>query len=107
MVYWMDSPVIGVHRTRGDRRDQHDCRPFRGDAQGGVSAERFETPLVGGAARPGFPPEGETGKGGLFPPEPTAYLTRQCRAYPRRLTNSLRPLKTPNSPLPLFFRPPC
>ena len=39
----------------------------------GVSAERFEIPLVGGAARlwrrggnlpaPAFPPEGETGKG--------------------------------------------
>src|SRR6266436_6199219 len=56
----------------------HTARPAEGGCTRGVSAERFETPLVGRAAcfwrrggnppAPAFPRRGETGKGAIKPP---------------------------------------
>src|SRR5258708_15828849 len=75
------------HRKFRTRLRPTECFPgTAGGCARGVSAERFETPLAGGAAasrrasglrwrvacaawgepaRPGLPPEGETGKGDL------------------------------------------
>src|SRR5579863_5557224 len=76
----------------------------------GVSAERFETPLVGGAARfwrlggnpptPAFPREGETGKGAIQIPCCRRLITSAAdpesvvRCPPRK---SLQPLESRNS----------
>src|SRR5579864_4170611 len=74
----------------------------------GVSAERFETPLVGGAARfwrlggnpptPAFPREGETGKGAIQIPCCRRLITSAaapgiCRptATPQVLTATQKP----------------
>src|ERR1700688_593730 len=69
---------------RSDYQSYQTARATEGDRARGISAERFEIPLAGGVAasvpasavgwratcaawgepaRPGFPPEGETGKG--------------------------------------------
>src|ERR1700688_2604868 len=74
---------------RSDYQSYQTARATEGDRARGISAERFEIPLAGGVAasvpasavgwratcaawgepaRPGFPPEGETGKGEInFP----------------------------------------
>jgi hypothetical protein len=59
----------------GDRRDQARLQAISGGCTRGVSAERFETPLVGGAARfwrrggnppaPAFPQRGKRERGAL------------------------------------------
>src|SRR6266478_4343297 len=80
--------------------------PAEGGCTRGVSAKRFEPPLVGGAARlwrrggnppaPAFPRRGETGKGGTLPARAYCLPHMQMPGL-THAGNSLRPLKTPNS----------
>src|SRR5439155_27299463 len=88
----------------------HTARPAEGGCTRGVSAERFETPLVGRAAcfwrrggnppAPAFPRRGETGKGAIKPPCCRRHLlTHYARMPPACVLpcKSLRPLKNRNS----------
>src|SRR6266851_1289122 len=89
----------------------HTARPAEGGCTRGVSAERFETPLVGRAAcfwrRGGNPPPrlspgGGNGKGGdqtSLLPQASACALRQNTARLRPPRKPLRPLKSQNSRL--------
>src|SRR6266704_1507682 len=90
----------------------HTARPAEGGCTRGVSAERFETPLVGGAARfwrrggnppaPAFPRRGKRERGSqnsLLPQAIASALLRQESASTRLPPQVLTATRKPEFPL--------